>query len=77
MVLWRLVRCGGQFWAKGGYTLEHHEGRTSYGCKTNLEGKFYHSGHHGITGLDKCHYNFLVPLLWLQFSSIERNLSIP
>ena len=23
MVLWKLVRCGGQFWAKGGYTLEH------------------------------------------------------
>ena len=35
-------------------------------------------GYHRIALLDKCHYNFLLPLLWLQFSgimlSIKRNI---
>ena len=42
----------------------------SYVAKTILQEGFGPRRHHGIAPLDKCHYNFLVPLLWLKFSRI-------
>ena len=63
--MWRIFlgECGIHFgW--------HHQGRKSYGGKTVLEWGSDRRRHYGIAPLDKCHYNFLVPLLWLQFFRI-------
>ena len=46
----------------------HHVGRKSYGGKTILEEGGKGSDptvHHRIATLEKCHYNFLVPLFRL------------
>ena len=63
--MWRAV-----FGESGINFGRHHEGRKSFGGKTILERGSDPRRRHGIAPLDKCHYNFLVPLFWLQFSRI-------
>ena len=71
MVLWDHIICGGQFWEKVKYIFDETMRRESHmGLRQFSMGESDRERHHGIALLDKCHYNFLVPLFWLQFSRI-------
>ena len=52
----------------------HHVRRKSYEGKTILETGSDPRRYHRIVPLDKYHYNFSVPLFWLQFSRILRRI---
>ena len=71
MVLPEHVICRGHFWEKGGYTLnDTMRGESHMGVRQFWRGE-KPRGHHGIASLDKCNNKFLMPLFWLQFSSIR------
>ena len=52
----------------------HNVRRKSYEGNTILERGSDPRRYHRIVPLDKCHYNFSVPLFWLQFSRILRRI---
>ena len=61
MVLWEHVICGGQFWEKGGYTLDDTmRAKSDMEVRQVWRAKSDRRGHHGIAPLEKCGYSSLV-----------------